>query len=175
MPPGSGPRGRSWVGRRRPLRDVPLRVCGWPPGRPARRRSRMWPPRYPPAPWPHMQLQEGSQGPLGADLAALRGVASRRAPPGPDVWLLLRRPARTAQLKTYLMQGPAEMTRAQLVGLAARRGPIETCFQAGQQLLGLGGSEGRSGTGWPHHMTLCLLAHFCLGRQKLRRKQKPLL
>ena len=122
-----------------------------------------------------MQLQEGSQGPLGADLAALRGVASRRAPPGPDVWLRLRRPARTAQLKTYLMQGPAEMTRAQLVGLAARRGPIETCFQAGQQLLGLGDSEGRSGTGWPHHMTLCLLAHFCLGRQKLRRKQKPLL
>ena len=125
--------------------------------------------------WQHMQLKEGSQGPLCADFAALRVVASRRAQPGPDVWLLLRRQARTAQLKTYLIQGPADMTLAQLVWLAAMRWPIETCFQEGKQLLGLGDYEGRSWTGWHHHMTLCLLAHFFLVRQKLRLKKKPLL
>ena len=123
--------------------------------------------------WQHMQLKEGSQGPLCADFAALRVVASRRAQAGPAVWLLLRRPARTAQLKTYLIQGAADMTMAQLVWLAALRWPIETCFQEGKQLLGLGDYEGRSWIGWHHHMTLCLLAHFFLVRQKLRLKQKP--
>ena len=157
MPPESGPRGRSWVGRRRPLRDVPLRVCVGPPG------------------GQHMQLQEGSQGPLGADCAALRGVASRRAPPGPDVWLLLRRPARTAQLQTYLMQGPADMTRAQLVGLAAMRGPIETCFQAGQQLLGLGDYERRSGTGLASPHDPVSAGPFLPGAVETSAKQKPLL
>ena len=123
--------------------------------------------------WRHLQLKKGSQGPLCADFAALRVVASRRAQPGPDVWLLLRRHARTAQLKTYLIQGAADMTMAQLVWLAAMRWPIETCFQEGKQLLGLGDYEGRSWIGWHHHMTLCLLAHFFLVRQKLRLKKKP--
>ena len=123
--------------------------------------------------WRHLQLKKGSQGPLCADFAALRVVASRRAQPGPDVWLLLRRHARTAQLKTYLIQGAADMTMAQLVWLAAMRWPIETCFQEGKQLLGLGDYEGRSWIGWHHHMTLCLLAHFFLVRQQLRLKKKP--
>ena len=120
----------------------------------------------------HLQLQEGSQGPLCADFAALRGVASRRAQPGPAVGRLLRRPARPAQLQTYLIQGPAHMTMAQLVGRAAMRWPIETCFQEGKQLLGRGDYAGRSWIGGHHPMTLCLRAHFCRVRQKLQLQKK---
>ena len=65
------------------------------------------------------------------------------------------------------------MTMAQLVWLAAMRWPIETCLQAGTQLLGLGDYEGRSWIGWHHHMTLCLLAHFFLVRQQLQLNKKP--
>ena len=122
--------------------------------------------------WQPMQLQEGSQGPLCADLAALRVVAARRAQPGPDGWRRLRRPARTAQLKTYLIPGPAHMTMAQLGWRAAMRWPIETCFQEGTQRLGLGDYAGRSWIGWHHHMTLCLLAHLFLVRQKLQLQKK---
>ena len=129
-------------------------------------------PRSRPAPGNTCSCKEGGQGPQCADFAALRVVASRRAPPGPDLWLLLRRHPQTTQLKTYLIQGPPQMTRAQLVWLAAMRRPIDTCFHEGRQLLGLGDYEGRSWTGWHHHMTLCLLAHFFLVRQKLRLKKR---
>ena len=157
---------------RLPSRAVPLPVCGRPPERPARRPSRRWQPSSRPVPGNTCSCKEGGQGPQCADFAALRVVASRRAPPGPDLWLLLRRHPQTTQLKTYLIQGPPQMTRAQLVWLAAMRRPIETSFQEGKQLLGLGDYEGRSWTGWHHHMTLCLLAHFFLVRQKLRLKKK---
>ena len=133
-------------------RAAPTPVTGRPPTRlqlaPGARRSQAVKDvaaQLPAGAWQHMQRKEGSQGPLCADFAALRVVASRRAQPGPDVWLLLRRQARTAQLKTYLMQGPADMTRAQLVRLAAMRWPIETCFQQGKQLLGLGTTKDAAG------------------------------
>ena len=91
-------------------------------------------------------------------------VAARRAQPGPEVWRRLRRQARTAQLKTYLIQGPAHMPMSHnLVWLAAMRWPIETCFQEGKQLLGLGDYEGRSWIGRHHHMPLCLRAHLVPG------------
>ena len=168
IPPGSGPPGQRCVCRRLPSRDGPLRGGGGPRSQAVQAVA---------APLPagagqHMPRQEGSQGPLCADFAALRGVAARRAQPGPEVWLRLRRQARTAQLKTYLIQGPAHMTRAQRVGLAAMRWPIETCFQEGQQRLGLGDYAGRSWIGGHHPMTLCLRAHFFRVRQKLQLKKK---
>ena len=54
-----------------------------------------------------------------------------------------------------------------------QRGAVETCFQEGQQLLGLGTYEGRSWQGWHRHMTLCLLLHFCLLQGKLMLKKQP--
>ena len=61
------------------------------------------------------------------------------------------------------------------VGLATMRWPIKTCFQEGKQVLGMENYEGRSWNDWLHPMTLCLLAHFFLLRQKLRLQEKPLL
>ena len=52
------------------------------------------------------------------------------------------------------------------------RWPIETCFENGKQELGLGDCQVRSWTGWQHHMTLCLLAHFFLIRLQLRLKHE---
>jgi SRSO17 transposase len=52
------------------------------------------------------------------------------------------------------------------------RWPIETCFEDGKQLLGMGDYEVRSFCGWHHHMTLVMLAHHFLVRLQSRVKKK---
>ena len=53
------------------------------------------------------------------------------------------------------------------------RWPIETCFEAGKQYLGMGEYEVRSWRGWHHQRTLVILAHFFLVRLQLRLKKAP--
>jgi SRSO17 transposase len=123
--------------------------------------------------WIRRTIKEGSQGPMVADLAALRVVAVRDALPGPDVWLVLRRHIETQELKTYLCNAPIDTPLETHVRMSGMRWPIETCFEDGKQLLGMGDDEVRSWTGWHHHMTLVILAHFFGVRMSLRFKKKP--
>ena len=127
----------------------------------------------PPETWqPHL-IKEGSQGPLLADFACLRVVAVRDSLPGPDVWLILRRHPETAELKTYLSTAPVDTQVETLARISGMRWPIETCFEDGKQLLGMGDDEVRSWTGWHHHLTLVMLAHFFVVRTMLNMKKKP--
>ena len=123
--------------------------------------------------WRRRTIKEGSQGPMVADFAALRVVAVRDALPGPDVWLVLRRHIETQELKTYLCNAPIDTPLETHVRMSGMRWPIETCFEDGKQLLGMGDYEVRSWTGWHHHMTLVILAHFFVVRMSLRFKKKP--
>ncbi|HJX76659.1 IS701 family transposase [Glutamicibacter sp.] len=123
--------------------------------------------------WIRRTIKEGSQGPMVADFAALRVVAVRDALPGPDVWLVLRRHIETQELKTYLCNAPIDTPLETHVRMSGMRWPIETCFEDGKQLLGMGDYEVRSWTGWHHHMTLVILAHFFVVRMSLRFKKKP--
>ena len=59
----------------------------------------------------------------------------------------------------------------QLVQMSGMRWPIETCFEDSKQLLGMGDYEVRSWSGWHHHMTLVILAHFFVVRMSLRLKK----
>jgi len=123
--------------------------------------------------WTRQTIKEGSQGPMVAEFAARRGVAVRDTLPGPDVWLVLRRHLETGELKTYLCNAPVDTALEQLVHMSGMRWPIETCFEDSKQLLGMGDYEVRSWTGWHHHMTLIILAHFFVVRMSLRLKKKP--
>jgi len=122
--------------------------------------------------WTRQTIKEGSQGPVVAEFATLRVVAVREALPGPDVWFVLRRHVETGELKTSLCNAPVETTLEALVRMSGMRWPIETCFEDGKQLLGMGDYEVRSWTGWHHHMTLVILAHFFVVRMRLRLKKK---
>jgi SRSO17 transposase len=123
--------------------------------------------------WTRRTIKEGSQGPMVADFAALRVVAVRAGLPGPDVWLVLRRHIETQELKTYLGNAPLDTPLETHVRMSGMRWPIETCFEDSKQLLGMGDYEVRSWTGWHHHMTLVILAHFFVVRMSLRFKKKP--
>jgi SRSO17 transposase len=127
----------------------------------------------PAAAWTRQTIKEGSQGPMVAEFAALRVVAVRDTLPGPDVWLVLRRHRDTGELKTYLCNAPVGTALATQVRLSGMRWPIETCFEDGKQLLGMGDYEVRGWVGWHHHMTLVILAHFFVVRMSLRLKKSP--
>jgi SRSO17 transposase len=123
--------------------------------------------------WTRQTIKEGSQGPMVAEFAARRVVVVRDALPGPDVWLVLRRHVETGELKTYLCNAPVDTAVETRVRMSGMRWPIETCFEDSKQLLGMGDYEVRSWTGWHHHMTLVILAHFFVVRMSLRLKKSP--
>jgi SRSO17 transposase len=118
--------------------------------------------------WSRHTIKEGSKGPLVADFAMLRVVAVRNHLPGPDVWLIFRRALSTGELKVYLSNAPLETPQRTLIRLSGMRWPIETSFEDGKQLVGMGDYQVRSWVGWHHHMTMCILAHFFLVRLRLR-------
>jgi SRSO17 transposase len=126
--------------------------------------------------WAQYTIADGSKGPIIADIVVQRVQAVRDGVRGPEVWLVLRWNPETGELKTYLSNAPADTPLATLVRLCGMRWPIETCFETGKQLLGMGDYELRSWRGWHHHMTLVILAHFFLvrmqGRMKKNRRSK---
>lgn len=118
--------------------------------------------------WRRRTIKEGSKGPIVADFAILRAITGRDGLPGPEVWLVFRRALSTGELKVYLCNAPRETPQLTLVRLSGLRWPIETCFEDGKQLIGMGDYQVRSWIGWHHHMTMCILAHFFLVRLQLR-------
>jgi SRSO17 transposase len=124
--------------------------------------------------WTRQTIKEGSQGPMIAEFAAVRVVAVRDTLPGPEVWLVLRRHVETQELKSSLCHAPVDTALETLVPMSGMRWPIETCCEDSKQRLGMGDYEVRSGTGWHHHRTLVILAHFFVVRMSLRLKKKPL-
>jgi SRSO17 transposase len=118
----------------------------------------------PAAPWSRQTSTEGRQGPLVADLAALRVIAVREGLPGPEVWLVRRRNVLTGELQTSLRNAPADTLLTTRVRLSGRRWPIATGVADGTQDVGRGDDAVRSGRGWHHHLTLCILAHCFLVR-----------
>jgi SRSO17 transposase len=156
-----------WGGRgRRPQRERLVE------GAPAARTVREVAATLPAEAWARQTIKEGSQGPMVAECAALRVIAVRDTLPGPDVWLVLRRHLETGELKTSLCNAPRDTALETRVRLSGMRWPIETCCEDSKQLLGMGDDEVRSWTGWHHHMTLVILAHFFVVRMSLRLKKK---
>lgn len=121
----------------------------------------------PTLPWQNYQIQEGAKGPLMAEFAFVRVVAVRDALPGPEVWLVLRRSlGEGGQLKTYLSNAPSSTPHTTLVQKSGRRWPVELAILECKSEVGMDQYEVRSWKGWHHHMTMTLLAHHFLVRQR---------
>jgi len=152
-----------WRGRgRRPQRERLVE------GAPAARTGLEVAAGLPSEAWTRQTIKAGRQGPRVAECATLRVVAVRDALPGPDVWLVLRRHVETGELKTSLCNAPIDIALETHVRMSGMRWPIATCCEDSKPLLGMGSYAIRSWTGWHHHMTLVILAHFFVGRLSLR-------
>jgi SRSO17 transposase len=78
--------------------------------------------------------------------------------------LVRRRNVLTGELQTSLRNAPADTLLTTRVRLSGRRWPIATGVADGTQDVGRGDDAVRSGRGWHHHLTLCILAHCFLVR-----------
>jgi SRSO17 transposase len=123
--------------------------------------------------WREYQIQEGAKGPLVAAFACLRVVAVRDHLPGPEQWLVLRRSVgEREEVKTYLSNAPATTPHATLVRKSGMRWPIEATILECKSEVGMDQYEVRGWRGWHHHMTMTLLAHHFLVRERCRLGKK---
>ncbi|MFI6588650.1 IS701 family transposase [Embleya sp. NPDC050493] len=100
----------------------------------------------------------------GADGGSWDGVL-------PEVGLLVQWPV-DAELPTdyWLFDLPGEMSTAEVVRLAKIRWRIEHDYREMKHGLGLDHFEGRSWSGWHHHVTLVTAAHAFLTERRLSPK-----
>lgn len=169
------------VWRTRPTTAVPARSGqkGRPPQRPRLLGDAPAPERVdavaadPGLRWQYYQIQEGAKGPLIAAFAFVRVVLVRDGLPAADNWLVLRRSlSERSQLKTYLSNAPARTPHSILVGKSGMRWPVEAAILECKSEVGMDHYEVRSWRGWHHHMSLTLLAHHFLVRQRCRLGEK---
>jgi SRSO17 transposase len=124
--------------------------------------------------------REGTKGAMRSRFLARRvqsahGYVEGEAP-GATVWLLIEWPREeTAPTKYFLCDLPADCSLRRLVHLTKERYRVEQDYQQMKEELGLDHFEGRSWTGWHHHVTLVMLAHaFLRFEQRRRRDKSPL-
>jgi SRSO17 transposase len=157
VPPPTGKQGRPATRRRLA------------PGAPAAVRVDALAAQLPATAWQRALVQEGSRGPLVAELAFVRAVAVRGRLPGPDVWVVLRRSLEEPrELKAYLSNAPADVPLTTLVWLLGMRWPVEQAIKEAKDELGLDHYEVRGWRGWHHHTTMTLLAQHFLVRLRSR-------
>jgi SRSO17 transposase len=123
--------------------------------------------------WQRYHIKAGAKGPLVAEFAFLRVVAVRARMPGAEGWLVLRRSLdEPPELKTYLSNAPATLPPAILVQQSGMRWPVESAILESKSAVGMDHYEVRGWVGWHHHMTMSLLAHHFLVRQRCRLGKK---
>ena len=124
--------------------------------------------------------REGSQGQLHSRFWAKRVESAHDwnhgKAPGKEVWLLVEWPADEPEpVKYYLCDLPKSTSLRRLVAAARGRWRVEQDYQQMKEELGLDHFEGRSWTGWHHHVTMVMLAHLFLRREQKRRSSKSAL
>lgn len=115
----------------------------------------------PPDAWVRHRVTEGEKGPREYEFARLRVTEKVHRTPGPEGWLLARRPvnaAATAEIKCYLSNAPATIALAELARVGCLRWTIEEDFELAKGEVGLDHYEVTKFRGWYHHITLSLLA-----------------
>ncbi len=123
----------------------------------------------------------GTKGPLRMEMARIRVqvyTAHRyrgqsRGTTDEAGWLLLER--RANETKAYLLWGLDSLSLRQQSQLMRARWPIEQGYQQMKEELGLDHFEGRTWTGWHHHVTMVALAHaFLMTVRAERTDRRPL-
>src|SRR3954462_12381216 len=105
--------------------------------------------------WRRLSAGAGSKGERLYDWARFRLFRLQQAPW--DHWLLVRRKlSKPDEMAYYVVFGPAPTSLETLARIAGRRWPVEECFEAAKQEVGLDGYEVRSWHGWYRHITLSM-------------------
>ena len=115
----------------------------------------------PPDAWIRHRVTEGEKGPREYEFARLRVTEKVHRAPGPEGWLMARRPVDAdpdAEIKCYLSNAPATIALAEMAAVGCLRWTIEEDFELAKGEVGLDQYEVTKFRGWYHHITLSLLA-----------------
>ena len=97
------------------------------------------------------------------------GVDCRHRRLAPEIWLLAERDVgESPRTKFYFVNLPATASLAQIVRLAHQRWAIEQQYQDLKTELGLDHFEGRTFTGWHHHVVLTAITYNFLQAERQR-------
>jgi SRSO17 transposase len=137
-------------------------------------------PSLPEAVFAHVTWRQGSKGTMTSRFAAVRVRPANRNIPRhedgalPERWLLIEWPAGAASPTDYWISSLPETTPInELVRLGKIRWRIEHDYRELKHGLGLDHFEGRTWTGWHHHVTLVTAAHLFITIQRLKAGADP--
>jgi SRSO17 transposase len=126
--------------------------------------------------WQDITWREGTKGPLRSRFAAMRVQPAIGYFKGqvtePVCWLLVEWPLSESEPVRYWFSNlPQTTTLRELVYWAKIRYFVEQNYQQLKDELGLDHFEGRSWTGWQHHVTLTMMAFDFLVLEGFRAKK----
>ncbi len=126
--------------------------------------------------WREVTWRQGSKGPLKSRFAAIRAQPSHGHAQGkvtePMGWLLIQWPEdEEGPTKFWVSNLDETTTLRQLIYWGKLRWWVEQNYQQLKDQLGLDHFEGRSWTGWHHHVTMTMMAFDFLTLETLRAKK----
>lgn len=120
--------------------------------------------------WHKVILDEGSKGPVVADIACLRVIERRENLPGDEIWLYIRKHS-DGKIRYAISNAPKNTPLKELNRIAIMRWPIEQLFESGKSELGMDQYETRSWPGWNRHMLYVFIAQLFLFKIQLKFKK----
>jgi len=111
-----------------------------------------------PQAWVRHRVTEDANGPREHEFARVRVIEKRHRQPGPEGWLMLRRPVRGGEVKDYLSNAPGRMALEEMAWTGGLRWTVEENFELAKGETGLDHYEVTKLGDWYHHITLSLLA-----------------
>lgn len=124
--------------------------------------------------WEKVHIRDGTKGPWEV-LAVRTRVQSydKRKRLKREQWLMVTKTLEaTPEYRYYFSNAKEDVTLQEMVPVANARFWVEDCFERSKGKVGLDHYEVRSWRGWPHHMTLCLLALMFLVLEQRRLSQR---
>jgi SRSO17 transposase len=114
--------------------------------------------------------REGSRRGLSAAFATVRvRVVTAKDTRGEEQWLVIEKPKRHAPVEHYVLTTLSkEMSRKHLVRRIKQRWRTERAYEDLKGELGLDHFEGRSYTGWQHHVSCVLACYAFLVAERAR-------
>jgi SRSO17 transposase len=114
-------------------------------------------------PWVKRVIDEGTKGPIIAEIKCLRCVSCRKENrlfmPKSEIWVYIRK-HEDGTIKYFISNMPADTSISVLDRLATARWSIEQCFQECKSYLGMTHYETRSYPAWHKHMLFVMIAQL---------------
>ena len=126
----------------------------------------------PVADWRHFHVRNGEKGPIEVRATMLPVATEREGGPWVQERLVIIETLEGSDRWYCLVHAPNNIALADIVRQAGLRHRIEETFAEAKGEVGLDHFETRTWRGWHHHMTLCLMAHWFLLREKRRLGKK---